>query len=258
MRDRDKLTRSFTVFLALGLSPAAAFGQAVPLDVLREWMRNTEEAAAYVDKGNYARAEERLNLAIKEIRPFLRDTQRITARSYCELAKVLYLQKRYAEAEPLARWALSVRESDQKAQPDSVFQCVYTLALIQSAQKKFDEAEQLLNRSLAIQEKHLGHAHINSVLLLTQLATVYIEQAKFTDAESAYLQSIAIHERKTPDENLDLADTADRYANLLRRMKRDTEADKWHARSLAIRDTVATKAAKARADQVARQFKGFK
>ena len=76
-----------------------------------------------VDKGDYARAEERLNLAIKEIRPYLPDTRRIMARSYCELAKVLYHQKRYTDAEPLARWALSVRESDKKSKPDAVFQC---------------------------------------------------------------------------------------------------------------------------------------
>ena len=144
------------------------------------------------------------------------------ARSYCELARVLYHQKRYADAEPLARWALSVRDSDKKARPDAVFQCVYTLALIQSAQKHYGEAERLFKRALALQEKNLGRDHINSNLILDQLATVYVEQAKYAEAEPLYLRSIAIDERKTPDENLELAETAEKYAASLRLMKRPT------------------------------------
>ena len=182
-------------------------------------MRNTEEAATYVDKGDYVKAEERLKLAIKEIRPFLPDTQRIMARSYCELARVLYHQKRYAEAEPLARWALSVREADKKAKPDSVFQCVYTLALIQSAQKQHGEAEaapQAVARTSGKEpgaRPHQQHSPPESTRDRLRRA------GEIRRRRSLYLRSIAIHERKTPDENLDLAETAEKYAALLRRMK---------------------------------------
>ena len=156
MRQRHTSTQIFSVCLALGLGPAAAFAQGIHLGALREWLRDTEEAAKFLDNGDYVKAEQRLNLAIKEIRPYLPETRRNMARSYCELARVLYHQKRYAEAEPLARWALSVRESDPKAKPESVFQCVYTLALIQSALKHHGEAELLFKRSLALQEENLG------------------------------------------------------------------------------------------------------
>jgi Tetratricopeptide repeat len=258
MRGSPKLARLCAACVALGLGATAAFAQGIHLDALREWMRNTEEAAMFLDKGDYVKAEQRLNLAIKEIWPYLPDTRRNMARSYCELARVLYHQKRYADAEPLARWALSVRESDTKAKPESVFQCVYTLALIQSAQKHHAEAEVLFKRSLALQEENLGRDHTNSNLILNQLANVYIEQAKYTDAERIYLRSIAIHERKSPAENLDLADTADKYATLLRLMKRADDAGQWHARAQLIRDTAATKAAEAKAARVAEQFKGYK
>jgi hypothetical protein len=258
MSQRQNLTGLCAVSLAFGLGPAAAFAQGNHFGALYEWMRNTEEAARFVDKGDYVKAEQRLNLAIKEIRPFLPETRLNMARSYCELARVLYHQKRYADAEPLARWALSVRESDKYGKPESVFQCVYTLAMIQAAQKHHAEAERLFKRSLALQEENLGRDHINSNLILNQLAIVYVEQAKYADAEPLYLRSIAIHERKSPAENLDLADTADTYATLLHLMKRDDDAGKWRARARAIRDTVATKAARAKADRVAEQFKGYK
>jgi tetratricopeptide (TPR) repeat protein len=246
------------MILAFGLAHQAALGQGVHLDALREWLRNTEEAANYVEKRDYGKAEQRLTLAIKEIRPYFPETRRMMARSYCELARVLYHEKRYAEAEPLARWALSVRESDKNAKPDAVFQCVYTLGLIQSARKHHEEAEKLLKRSLTLQETNLGQDHVNNTVVVNQLAQVYIEQAKYADAEALFRRSIAIHERKTPDENVDLADTAESYAALLRRMSRDDDAKLWHARALAIRDNVATKAAKARADRVDKSFRGFK
>jgi tetratricopeptide (TPR) repeat protein len=258
MRHRERMFRLLVVCLTFGFGPSAGFAQGDHLEALVQWLDHTEEAAKLVEKGDYVKAEVRLNLAIKEVRPYLPATVRNMARSYCELARVLYHQKRYADAEPLARWALSVRDADKSATPNAVFQCVYTLALIQSAQKHHGEAEQLLKRSLELQEKNLGREHINSVLLLNQLATVYVGQTKYADAEPLYVRAIAIHERKTPDENLDLAETAEKYAELLRLMKRTDDADRWRARAQAIRDAVTTKAAKAKADQVRQDFQGFK
>jgi tetratricopeptide (TPR) repeat protein len=257
MRHRQKLSRLCAVILAFGLSSAAVCAQGNHLGALREWMGYSEEAAKQVGRGDYAKAEERLNLAIKEIRPYLPDTRRLMARSYCELARVLYHQKRYAEAEPLAKWALTVRDSDKKAQPDAVFQCVYTLGLIQYAQKHRREAEQLLRRALALQEQNLGYDHVNCIIVLNQLAVVYVDEEKYRDAEPLYVRAIAIHERRDPDENLDLAETAEKYAALLRLMKRYDDAESWHARALAIRDNALTKAARARVDRVADQFKGY-
>jgi Tetratricopeptide repeat len=257
MRRGGTVSQPIAVFLSLMLSRAVV-AQPNHLPALRDWQYHQEQAARYLQQGYYAKAEERLNLAIKNIRPYLPDTRRIMAKSYCDLARVLYHQKRYAEGEPLARWALSVRESDKQSNADAVFQCVYVLGLIQSARKQHVEAEQLLKRALALQDQNLGQDHINSIFTLDQLTKVYIEQAKFGDAESLYLRSIAIYRRKAPDENLDLAETAEKYAKLLRLMKRNTDADEWDARARKIRDTAQTKAAKAQADRAAEQFKGFK
>lgn len=206
-------------------------------------MVHQQEAAKSFQNGDYYRAVERLNLAIRDIRPYLPDTRRIMAASYCDLAQVLYHQQRYDEAEPLARWALSVRDADRRARPDAVFQCLYVLGRIQSARKIYAEAEQLHLRSLALQEKRFGRDHINSIAVLDQLAIVFIAQAKYTEAESLYVRSIAIlvgaiaRERNTPAANVDLAETAEKYAVLLRQMRRNDDADRWHARAVEIRNT---------------------
>ena len=218
--------------LALG-SPALA--QSSHLRALSDWMVHQQEAAKSFQNGDYYRAVERLNLAIKDIRPYLPETRRIMAKSYCDLAQVLYHQRRYDEAEPLARWALSVRDADRQAKPDAVFQCLYVLGRIQAARKNYAEAEQLHLRSLALQETSFGRDHINSVVVLDQLATDCIAQAKYANAESLYLRSISILERNTPAANLDLAETAEKYAGLLRLMRRNDDADRWHARAREIR-----------------------
>ena len=257
MTRRARLKQLFTVFLSLALSPSV-LAQTNHLPALRDWMAHQEEAAKYFDKGNFAGAEERLNLAIKDIRPYFPDTRRLMAKSYSDLARVLYQQKRYAQAEPLAQWALAVREADKGSASDSVFQCLYTLALIRLAQQHYAEAEPLLERALAIQEKELGPDHVNTTLILDRLATVCREQGKLTEAEPLYLRAIAILERMTPDENLELAEMAEHYAVLLRRLKRDADADQWDARARTIRDTALSKAAQTKADQAVRQFKGYK
>ena len=256
MTRRARLKQLSTVFLALALSPSV-LAQPNHLPALRDWMAHQEEAAKYLDRGNYAGAEERLNAAIKDIRPYFPETRRLMAKSYSDLARVLYHQKRYAQAEPLAQWALAVREADKTSPSDSVFQCLYTLALIRLAQQHHAEAAPLLERALAIQEKEIGRDHLNSSLILDRLATAYRELGKLAEAEPLYLRAIAILERITPGENVDLATTAEHYAALLRRLKRDADADQWDARAGTIRDTALSKAAKAKANQAVRQFKGY-
>jgi tetratricopeptide (TPR) repeat protein len=255
MNQHFKLMAISAVLLAVSPGSTAAFAGDTHLRALRYWMQATGEAAAAFQRGDDARAQERLTAAIAEIRPYLPETQGIMARTYCELARVLYHQRRYAEAEPLARWALSVRDSDNQARPDAVFQCVYILALIEVALKHHAAAEPLLKRALVLQEQNLGRDQIsNSVVILGELALVCAEQAKYSEAEALYLRSIAIQERETGGENLDLAATADQYASLLARMKRFDYAKHWHERARDIREKSASDAAARKAGQAARQF----
>jgi tetratricopeptide (TPR) repeat protein len=225
---------------------------------LRYWQHHNNNGWTQFDRGNYDKAVERFTLAIKEIRPYEKNARRLLARSYCDLARALYHQKRYAEAEPLAKWALSVRDEDKKAKPDSVFQCLYVLAMIHKAQKHYADAEPLLERAIALQEENVGSGHCGTALTFDQLAMVYSEQGKNHEAVLVYRRVLAIYEKMNPDENLDLADVAERFSALLEKMHRPVEANRWKARALEIRDNLATKAEKAKADAIAKKFKTFK
>ena len=260
MRNWRRLTQLLLSFVLISgmTAPALAQEGTIPIEVLRFWQHHNDNGWRQFDKGNYVKAAERFELAIKEIRPYEKVGRRLLARSYCDLARALYHQERYAEAEPLAKWALIVREEDKKAKPESVFQSVYVLALIHKAEKHYADAEPLLKRAIAIQEENVGSGHPGTATTLDQLAVVYSEQGKNEEASLIYRRVLAIHEKTNPDENLDLADVAERFSALMEKMHRPVEAERWKSRALEIRDNVATKAAKARADANARKFKTFK
>ena len=128
-----------------------------------------------------------------------------------------------------SRFATPIRKSTT----DCVFQCLFTLASIQTAQEHYGDAEPLFKRALSIQEKELTGSHVNTLMTLDRLAFVLRSQGKYHEAEPLYRRAIAIHERKNPDENLELADTIDQYVILLRKLNRKDDAEKWEARALS-------------------------
>jgi tetratricopeptide (TPR) repeat protein len=260
MRNWQRLTRLLLGFMSISwmTAPAPAQENSIPPDVVRIWQHHNNNGWRQFDQGHYAKAAERFDLAIKEVRPYANIDRRLLARSYCDLARALYHQERYAEAEPLAKWALIVREQDKKAKPDCVFQCLYVLAMIHKAQKHYADAEPLLKRAIALQEENLGPGHPGIATSLDHLAAVYTEQDKNGEAALVYRRILAIYEKVNPDQNLDLADTAERFSALMEKMHRPVEAERWKSRALTIRDNVETKATEATVNADARKFKAFK
>jgi tetratricopeptide (TPR) repeat protein len=244
--------------LAFCLCAISAFAEDIPPEIIFDWRFYNDAGWRCLNRGEYALAEERFNMAIREIRPYFPTSARLMARTYCDLARALYHQGRHAEAQPLAKWALTVREADTKTAPEVLFQCNYTLGLIHAAQAHYTDAEPLLKRAIALQEKAIGDEHVNMAVTLEVLAAVYTDMQRYTQAESLYRRVIAIRERTRPDENLELADTEANYAELLRRMRQPAEAEKWESRAKAIQKKFDDKARKARLDQAGAGFQGFK
>jgi tetratricopeptide (TPR) repeat protein len=242
--------------LYLGALPAVA--QEMPLGVVSDWRFYNDAGWRCLNRGDYALAEERFNLAIRELRPYFPASSRLMARSYCDLARVLYHQGRYAEAEPLAKWALSIREADKKTAPEVLFQCNYTLGLIHAAEDHYTDAEPLLKKAIALQEKAIGEEHANMAVTLEHLAALYTDMQRYSQAEALYRRVIAIEERRRPDENPDLAETETHFAELLRRMRQPKEAEKWETRAKAIQKNISERARRSNLDRPGAGFEGYK
>src|SRR5689334_10000629 len=114
-----------------------------PIDVIRVWLFQNDMGWFALMNGDLTLAEARFKAAIKVVRPYEKSDPRLMARSYCVLALVLYQQARYDQAEPLAKWALQVRERVPGIYPDTIYQNLYVLAQIHCAQRRFKDAEPL-------------------------------------------------------------------------------------------------------------------
>jgi tetratricopeptide (TPR) repeat protein len=261
MQESRKISGLLAALFIMSVQCAPAYAQqTIPTNAMRNFMWYFDHGLTDLEHGATDLAASRFIRAIHEIEPYPAANRRLMAKSYCELARALYQQSRFAEAEPLAKWALSVREADRYARPEVVFPCLFTLGAIHSAQKHYADAEPLFRRALALQELLLPEGDVNTLTTLDALARVLREQRKYSEAESLYLRAVAILERSTPDENVDLAYTAEQYAVNLRRMNRANEARSWEARALKIREAAAAEQvrARARSDALRHNLQGFK
>jgi tetratricopeptide (TPR) repeat protein len=233
--------------MTLALCVLAQFGSlkssdGVPYQAFRKWQFDNDAGWLAFRSGNLTRAEERFKAAIEDIHPYEKADPRLLARSYCDLAQVLIDQSRYDQAEPLAKWALTVREKHPRIQAEAIYQNLYVLAQIHCAQRRFADAEPLLRRALALQEKALGDNQPALATTLDDLAWVVAELGKLSEADSLYKRALAIFTRTLPANHLDIAATSEHYAVLLRRMNRLTEAEWLEARARTIRSEAATAA----------------
>jgi tetratricopeptide (TPR) repeat protein len=127
------------------------------------------------------------------------------ARSNADFARVLYFQKRCNEAEPLARWALAVRESEPGDRSEALTQNLVLLAQIRRAQSQPADAQTLLEKAVSVQEKALGAGHSDEAATLEELAAAYADQRKLDQAARQYGHALAIREARSA-ENLKKAE----------------------------------------------------
>ena len=258
MRGMIGFSRLPALLAVVLLGQSQARGDDIPIGTLRYWQFYNDSGWNYIKRGNTSRP--RSDSRWPSRRSGL--TRRATNGCWLEAIRTcpgaLYHQGRYAEAEPLARWWLSVREANMKANPDAIFQSLYTLAMIDAAQAHYDEAESLLKRAIELQEQAIGPNHVQTAATVHELAGICVEQRKFKDAERLYKRAVAIHEKLDPDENLELAAVAEHYAALLKKLDRPAEAEKWLARAAAIKHTVDAREERNRARRVEPKYQGFK
>ncbi len=246
---------SLSVAILITFVAGTVSAEDIPIDILRYWQIENNAGWNWINKGDYPRAEQRFRRAIELVRPYQKHDQIVLARGYADLARVLYHEGRYAEAEPLAKWALAVRQSHPRSSPEAIFQSLYTLALIHIALDHFNKAEPLLRKALTIQEKAIGPNHMQTAETIDELAGVCVQQRKFADAERLYKRAIAIYAQFNREENLELAACAERYAAMLDQLGRSNDAGKTRLIVDVIREHVKNKQQQAEATRPRPEFR---
>jgi tetratricopeptide (TPR) repeat protein len=182
----------------LALGSGRADGQTLSMQDFSDWnyYNNAGWRAAY--RGDLEEAARRFIRASEIARPVAATAPKLLARSYADLAWILYQQGRAVEAEPLALWALDVRLKQNGEDSEPAAQSFYEVALIFAAQQKCPEAETCFQRSIEIWEKRLGPSHSRLVPILNDFASLLTLQRKLDKAEAVYRRVVALPERTLP------------------------------------------------------------
>jgi tetratricopeptide (TPR) repeat protein len=148
----------------------------------------------------------------------------------------LHGRGRYAEAEPLCRRALAIRERALGPNHQSTAASLNNLAELYRDQGRYAEAEPLYQRALAIDEKALGPDHPGTAVDLNNLALLYYNQGRYGEAEPLYQAALAIYEKALGPDHADTAASLNNLAGLYDEQGRYPEAELLYQRALTIRE----------------------
>lgn len=201
--------------------PRTAHGQdgSIPLPRLRDWQDHNNNGWLALRRGNLDRAAKSFRLAVETVRPYQAKEGRLLARSMADYARVLVLQRRCDEAEPLARWAVTVCRADPRTKPSTLADDLLLLARIDRRRGRLDLARPLLEEALAIQEKAVGPVGPALVPLLEELADAHAAEGRPDESVRHYRRALAVrdafHERSL-QEAAELEQRADDLLNATR------------------------------------------
>ena len=146
----------------------------------------------------------------------------------------LKARARYAEAEPLYRRALAIREQALGPDHPHTANCLNNLALLYSGQGQYAAAEPLYRRALAIAEQALGSDHPDTATCLNNLALLYDAQGQYAAAEPLYRRALAIREQALGPDHPHTANSLTSLAGLYSGQGQYAAAEPLYRRALAI------------------------
>jgi tetratricopeptide (TPR) repeat protein len=151
----------------------------------RAWQSYIDAAVEAYVEGDYAEARKQFERAVKTAEAFGLEDPRL-ATSLNGLAETYRAQGHYAEAEPLYKRSLAIREKTLGPEHPDVATSLNNLAGIYKVQGHYAEAEPLYQRSLAIYEKALGPEHPDVATSLENYA--YLLRATGRSADAVYME----------------------------------------------------------------------
>gem|GEM_PF-154166 len=149
-----------------------------------------------------------------------------------------YLNERaqFANAEPLFRRALAIREKVFGIEHESVASSLNNLAGLYYNLGTYAEAESTWSRALTIMENAFGNEDMRVATVLNNLAELYKKQGRYVQAEPLYHQSLAIYQNTLGDEHQRVAVSFNNLAALYLQQGKYAEAEPLLKRALDIKE----------------------
>jgi tetratricopeptide (TPR) repeat protein len=201
---------------------------------LADWNAYNRAGWRAFNKGYYDTAEHEFYAAIKAAKRPSLDDPRLLARSYADYALAIQKQGRYAEAEPLEKWALTVRETLLGGDSPAYAQSLNQLATLYYELGRFAESEPLLRRAAEAQGRApktdpREHSRTHSLFGLQLVA-----QRRYAEAEPSFLKVVQICEKWLGPSHPDTGDGLNNLAWAYHEQGKDDEARPLFERALKI------------------------
>ena len=202
---------------AVGLIIALATRGQVPTEMPKAWDQKYDAAAKAEKAGNHTAAEVLLIEVVAEVEKLGRHDVRLAAP--LEFLGGYYMdfsRKRYAEAEPLLRRALVIREKAQGQNHPDVAETLVTLAQcrLAAAGKGDDTAGTMLRRAMTILEQSERKNDPKYADALLTLSVSQMFRGEFPEAEAGLKKALAIREKQVPPESSKVASLLDDLGDL--------------------------------------------
>ena len=149
-------------------------------------------------------------------------------------AEKLSQSGRYAEAVPLVKQALALREKTLGPESPYTAQSVNDLALLYDEMADYARAEPLYLRALKIYEKTRGPEQEDVATILNNLALLYHNTGRYTKAEPLFERSLQIRQKVAGPEHPSTAATLNNLGLLCHEMGNYPKAESYYQRALKI------------------------
>ena len=208
----------------------------VDVDQVRHWGNFARKASWLYKKGQYQEAVEPAENALRLAEKIFteEEDQERLATSLFRLGSIYRKLGRYAEAEPLYKRCVTIREELWGRDSLDVARVLNPLAHNYYEQGQYDEAEPLYKRVLAVREKTLTPDNPKVTRSLNRLANVYKFQGEYAKAEPLYKRALGILE-KTGVDHQKIVKTLLGLAEVYTMMGKEDEAKKLLDRAARIR-----------------------
>lgn len=196
------------------------------------WNDKNSAAVAALDKGDYKKAANLLELAVKQARATKAGPSDL-ASVIGNLAHVYQKLEQFDKAEPLYKTALELNRKHHGANHRSTAVSMSNLGFLYLTERRFDEAEPLFKQSIAIlkkqknSQKDLAHP-------LNNLGFLYQNDGRLDEAKALHQQVLAIKKKAGLGKDLDTALTLNNLAHIAEQQESYAEAERLLNESLAI------------------------
>ncbi len=210
----DRMRTSCLGLLGVLFAVPCAHQHAISAEPPVLWEAYHDSGWHALTRGELGDADFRLRKALEIAQAFPSDDPRKVL-SYGSMAWLLVLQGRASEAEPLARWALAIRERHQGSNHLDVAFELNTLAVIARRLGRYAEAESLYKRALTIKDRARVPEFGDIAVLANNLGYVYFKEGKRDEALGLFERALSLRERtfgpESPEVTLVLNNLAEAY-----------------------------------------------